>query len=298
MKPAFSTVACPEWTFPQLVQHAERWGFLGCELRTFGYGSTQFSCDPALTSPAKLRLLLERAGIEVVSLATSIRYDEPITPPILGNVLSDTEKSVRETKGAIDLAVRMECPYVRVFGFEIVGHEPRKSAIARIASRLGKAADHARNSGVKLLIENGGSFATSAQLAELMDAVGNPLLEAAYSLPVAALAGEKPEDGINVLSDRLACVKVRDFKGHQPCALGEGEMDTRGGIAALARAGFKGWVVYEYDRAWIKPDPENPPPPLDEVMKQSAMRLFEWIERGRGLSKRPDVERVTGASNP
>jgi sugar phosphate isomerase/epimerase len=267
-------------------------------LRTFGYGSTQFSCDPALSSASKVRLLLERAGLEIVSLATSIRYDEPITPPVLGLVFGDTERSVRESKGAIDLAVRMECPYVRVFGFEIVGNESRRSAIARIAGRLGKAADHARNSGVKLLIENGGSFSTSAQMAELMDAVGSPLLEAAYSVPVALMAGEKPADGINVLSDRLAIVKVRDYKGGRPRTLGEGEIDNRSAIDALAAARFAGWVVFEHDRAWIGGDAAHPLPDLDSVMKESAMRLFEWIERAKGLSKRPDVERVTGAANP
>jgi sugar phosphate isomerase/epimerase len=245
-----------------------------------------------------VRLLLERAGIEIVSMATSIRYDDPITPPVIGMIFGDTEKSVRETKGAIDLAVRLECPYVRVFGFEIVGSESRKSALARIASRLGKAADHARNSGVKLLIENGGSFSTAVQLAELMDAVNNPLLMAAYSVPVALQAGETAAGGINVLSDRLACVKLRDFKGGRPCALGEGDIDNRSAVEALARAKYAGWVVYEHDRAWFKPDPENPLPDLDSVMKQSAMRLFEWIERGHGMAKRPDLERVTGAATP
>jgi sugar phosphate isomerase/epimerase len=245
-----------------------------------------------------VRLLLERAGIEIVSMATSIRYDDPITPPVLGMVFADTERSVRETKGAIDLAVRLECPFVRVFGFEIVGHEPRKSALARISSRLGKAADHARNSGVKLLIENGGSFSTATQLAELMDAVNNPLLVAAYSVPVALLAGEQPADGINVLSDRLACVKLRDFKGGRPCALGDGEIDNKGAVAVLAKSGFAGWVIYEYDRAWFKPDADRPGADLNSVMKQSAMKLFEWIERGHGLAKRPDVERVSGAAMP
>jgi sugar phosphate isomerase/epimerase len=289
MKPAFSTLACPEWTFLRLAEQAAKWGFLGCELRTFGYGSTQFACDPALTSPAKARLLLERAGVEVVSLATSIRYDEPITPPVLGYVFGDTEKSVRESKGAIDLAVRLECPYVRVFGFEIIGSEARRRALVRISDRLRKAADHARNSGVKLLVENGGSFSTAVQLSELLDAVGSELVEAAYSVPVAALAGEKASNGINVLGEKLACVKLRDYKGGRPCALGEGEFDNRGAVEALARAGFAGWVVYEYDRAWFK---DEPLADVDQVMRTSAMELFEWIERGRGLSKRPDLERV------
>jgi sugar phosphate isomerase/epimerase len=178
MKPAFSTVACPDWTLDRIAQHAEKWGYLGCELRTFGYGSTHFACDPALTAPVKTRMLLERAGLELVSLATSIRYDDRITPPVVGNLL-DHESSVRESKSAIDLAVRLEVPFVRIFGFEIIGSEKRGSAMARIAARIGKAVDHARNSGVKLMLENGGSFSTAAQMAELMDLVNSPLLVAA-----------------------------------------------------------------------------------------------------------------------
>lgn len=280
MKPAFSTVACAEWTFDRLAKAAAGWGYLGCELRTFGYASTDFACDPALTAPAKVRGLLERAGLELVSLATSLRYDDPITPPVLGNVISDTEKSVRESKSAIDLAVRMEVPFVRVFAFEIVGSESRRSAIARIASRLGKAADHARNSGVKLLLENGGSFSTAAQMAELMDEIDNPLVAAAYSVPVGLAAEEKPADAFNVLGERLACVKVRDFDHGRPCALGDGQIDNRSAIEALGNLGFTGWVTYEYDRAWI--NTKTPLPPPEQVLEVSAKRLFQWIGGAQG----------------
>jgi sugar phosphate isomerase/epimerase len=291
MKPAFSTVACPEWTFSRIAERVNDWGFLGCELRTFGYGSTQFACDPALTAPAKVRLLLEKAGVELVSLATSIRYDEPISPPLIGRVFSDTERSVRESKGAIDLAVRLEVPLVRVFGFEFAG-ESRRSALARIASRLSHAVDRARNSGVKIMLENGGSFATATQMAELMDLVDSPLLVAAYSVPVAVAAGEKPADGINVLGERLVCAKVKDFKDGRPCALGEGEIDNKSAVDALAHAGFDGWVVYEYDRAWV-PAGKTPLPNADEVLGASARRLFEWIGRDRAFSRRPDLEKVS-----
>jgi len=288
MKPAFSTVACPEWTFERIATHAEKWGFLGVELRTFGYASTNFACEPALTAPAKVRGLLERAGLELVSLATGIRYDDPITPPVLGMLL-DHEHTVRESKSAIALAVRLEVPFVRVFGYEIVGSESRRSAVARIASRLYKACDHARNSGVKVMLENGGSFSTAAQMAEVMDAVNHPLLVAAYSPAVAALAGESGADGVNVLGDRLACLKVRDFAHGKPCALGDGQVDNRSAIDALGRLGFPGWVTYEYDGAWLGGPMQDP----SAVLEVSARRLFEWIgaARGRG-GLRPDPHQV------
>lgn len=269
MKPAFSTVACPDWTFPRIAEHACAWGFLGCELRTFGYGSREFACEPALTAPAKLRGMLERAGLSICSLATSIRYDEPVTPPLLGFLL-DQERMIRETKACVDMAVQLEAPFVRVFAFEVIGSEARKKAIARIADRLAKCADYCRNSGVRLMLENGGSFPRAADIAEIIDKVDHPLLCASYSTAVAQAAGEPVENGINVLGERAVSVKLKDMRGSTPCALGDGDLGPLDAVAALRRAGFDGWVIHEFDRAWIAGEYPN----LDEVMAKSAQRLF------------------------
>lgn len=280
MKPAFSTVAVPDWTLPRIAERAKAWGFLGVEFRSFGYGSTRIACDPSLSSPEKVRSSFARAGVELVSIATSIRYDRPVTPPVLGHLL-DTRREVRETHGAVDLAVSLECPFVRVFGFEIEGGESRKSAVARIADRLSQAADHCEKSGVQLMIENGGSFATSSDLADLIDRAESPLVRAAYSLGVGHAAGESPADAVNVLGDRLVSVKVRDFKNATPCALGDGDLHCREGIESLAKAGYTGWVVFEHDRLWFKDAPD-----AESTLTRSAKSLFEWIGAGTSHSHR------------
>ncbi|MDX2131367.1 MAG: sugar phosphate isomerase/epimerase family protein [Planctomycetota bacterium] len=270
MKPAFSTVALPAWTLPRIAERADAWGFLGVEFRTFGHGSSAIAGDPALTSPAKVRSLFAKSGVRFVSLATSIRYDEPITPPLLGQ-LFDTERSVRETTGAVDLAVQLECPLVRVFAFEVIGNESRTNALGRITRRLAKAIDHCDKSGVRLVLENGGSFNRAADLAEIIDLVDSPLLGVAYNLAVGVRAGDVPADAVNVLGDRLLTVKVRDFKDGVPCALGEGDLDCRRHVADLARAGYTGWLVHEYDGAWFPGSPD-----ADAVLARSARTLFEW----------------------
>ena len=89
-KPAFSTVACPEWTLDRAARAAAEWGYEGLELRTFGHGSTHLACDPALTSAEKVRKVLDDAGVAPFSLASGVRFDEPIRPPVIGRVLSDT----------------------------------------------------------------------------------------------------------------------------------------------------------------------------------------------------------------
>jgi sugar phosphate isomerase/epimerase len=273
---AFSTVACPDWTLARVAQAASDYGFDAVELRTFGSGSTQFACDPALTSPEKTRQIFTDAGVAVACLATSIAFDAPIRPPVIGRV-KDTELSIRQAKWAIDLAAALECPLVRIFGFEIRGGEKRSAAIARISQRLFLAADAARNTGVQLVLENGGSFPRAADLLELIRAVNSNLLGAAYSNAVAIDAGEDPLDGIAALGDRLWSVKFRDRDRHRfLCSIGDGAFDCPRTVRALAESGFRGPVVVEWDRAWI---PYLAP--ADDALPRAIRRVYEW----RGLDR-------------
>lgn len=274
MKPAFSTVACPDWTLDQVARGAEEWGFLGVELRTFGSGSTQFACDPALTAPEKTRSLFDRAGVEIACLGTSVRFDEPGGSP-LAYIVGDKDRSTREVKDAIQLACELECPFVRVFGFELEGNESRRRAMQRVVERLRLALAAARHTQVRLVIENGGTFRTATALAELLDQVDNPALGAAYSFATASSADENPAHGVNVLGDRLLMAKVADYHAGVPCALGQGDVPNRQGVEALAQSGFAGWIVYEYPRAWVGGATAAP----EGVLTQSAKALYSWIGR-------------------
>jgi sugar phosphate isomerase/epimerase len=270
MKPAFSTVACSDWTLPRIAERAAAWGYLGCELRTFGHASTQFACDPALSSSSKVRGLFERAGVQLATLATSARFDEPITMP--QQIIGDTEKSVRELKGCVDLAIALEIPYVRVFAFEEHAGVSHNTTVATIAERLFKAVDYARNSGVRILLENGGSFETAAKLAELVDRVHEPGLGVCYNAAVAEAAGESAPNGINVLGERIVTVKIQDLRAGLPCALGEGELNPKDVVASLAASAFKGWITFEYNRAWFSGSEEP-----EAVLSRSAKTLYSWI---------------------
>ncbi|MGQ0626918.1 MAG: sugar phosphate isomerase/epimerase family protein [Phycisphaerales bacterium] len=270
--PAFSTVACPEWPLEAVFDAGKRWGFLGVELRTFGDGSRQFACDPALTDPTKIRGMAERSGLGVVSLATGTRFDARMNPPVVGELLGDPEAPVREAKRAIDLAASIECPLVRVFGFEAATTEKVSVAAARIAARLAKVVDHAHRTGVRVAIENGGSFMRSSELAGIIDTVASPLLGACYNVAAGQHAGESPEAAFNVLGDRLWSVRVKDLKAGVPCGLGEGNVPVRPALDRLASIGFKGPVIFEYDRAWITGLPAS-----EGVLAEGARFLFAGL---------------------
>ncbi len=251
MKLAISTVACPDRTLTGVVELASRLDVHGIEMRTFGDDSAHFAPDPCLTSFPKIRAMLLDAGLELATLATSVRYDARISPPVVGRMIGDPERSVRETKRLIEVATQIESPFVRVFGFELHGKESRRSGLRRIVDRLAKSADCAHNTGVRLLLENGGSFPTAEDLAEIIDRVANPMLAAAYSPSVAQAVGEDPITGIDSLDGMLESVKLKDFDGTKPVPIGEGEMRCQDTVEHLARTGYGGWVVIEWDRLWL-----------------------------------------------
>lgn len=89
MKPAFSTIACPDWTLDRIVPLARELGYAGIELRSFGQtgggqSGSDLACEPCYTSARKLRELFETEGVEPACIATSIRYDHVVFPPSSG----------------------------------------------------------------------------------------------------------------------------------------------------------------------------------------------------------------------
>jgi sugar phosphate isomerase/epimerase len=158
-----------------------------------------------------------------------------------------------------------------VFGFQ-VGNEKRERAVARIVERLRLACDGARHSGVRLVLENGGSFETARDLTEIIEGVASPLLGASYSMAVAAAAGEDPIEGAAMLGARMWTARVRDrVPGGRPCMIGDGELGVPRFVDAIRGQGFSGWVIVEWDRAWL-PDLA----PADAVLPEAVRRLHAW----------------------
>lgn len=252
IRAAFSTLACPEWKLDRIAGAAAAMGFDGVELRTFGFGSTQTACDPALTDPAKTRAAFAREGVQIACLATSVRLDTPIRPKVFGRTfLFDQERSVREARRLIDLASELGAPLMRIYGFEVGPGETRKSTMKLILGRLAAVLDHARNRRVRIVLENGGSFCRAAELKELIDRGRHQLLGAAYGIAPGVWAGDTAAEAVTTLGRDLELARVKDLDDHgRPVLLGQGQTPVAEFLGALGRAGYGGWVVYEWDRAW------------------------------------------------
>jgi sugar phosphate isomerase/epimerase len=287
LKPAFSTVACPEWTLDRVALTAQRVGFAGVDLRTFGLNSRQFANDPALTDPAKIRRIFDQAGVSVCCVSTDCHFGDPVVPPVIGHFISDTEVEIRRAQQAIDIAESIEAPFVRVFGFRLPAEESRTLAVRRVVERLKKVIDHADKKGVRVVIENGGSFATSQQLIELLSDVNSNLLRASYNVLPAFMAGEKPSSGAAALASKgyLPVLRVKDVKAGRPTLLGSGDVPVRDAIVATAK--MDAWCIFEWDRAWLK-DVGEPEFALDHASRT----MWQWIGQATGNGQK------SGGSTP
>ncbi len=272
---AFSTVACHDLTLRPTLELAARTECDGVEFRTFGEGSTRFANDPGLTGAEKVAALCRDAGVDAAGLATGITLHSPVFPPVIGNVFRSRWGQTPMAEHAIDLAARIGAQYVRVFPFEIprMPLETRRSTLNRIAERLKRAANACRHKDVTLLIENAGDFATAEDLAEIIAKADAPHVAACYDLFAANTVEDDIDNAIAILGPRLAVARLRDRRGNTPALLGTGDLPTRDFVASLTRSGFSGWIVYEWERAWI----DNLAPAGDAI-PHAVSTIYHWID--------------------
>ncbi len=265
---AFSTIGLPDWTIDRVARSAEQWGADAVELRSFGPRGGRIASEPSETDPAKVRDALEAVGVGICSVATSCRFDEPITPPVIGHAISDTERTVRDAKRHSAIARAVGAPLVRVFAFDPPAGESRKSATRRIGDRLRRVADDARNTGLRIALENGGAYSRAEQVMELVRHVDTPLLGVCWSI---AASSEAPEDALRIIGDDLLMLRVKDTKQGAPVPLGEGDLPVGETVRLLVDAAFEGPVVFEWDRLW-RDDIESG----ERAIPASLTKLYEW----------------------
>ncbi len=281
MQVAFSTLICPEDTLERIARLAGELAFDAVELRTFGFGAGDLTCDPALTDPLKVRRVLAEHGVAPGCLSTSLKFDRTIFPPVIGRAITDQEREIRSAKRLIDLAARMDCPNVRVYAFESHGRETRRAAIRRIVWRLGMAVDAARNTGVRVVLENGGSFSTAAELSEILDQIPSTALGASYSVAAARHAGEDPVAGLELLSDRLAMVRLKGHRSGRPCLLADGDDPNADVVRALAARRYAGMLSYTYDRHFQAERARADMPGTEQVLRHAIECIYSWRDARR-----------------
>jgi len=228
---------------------------------------------------ARIEQTLNAQGIAVSAIASpigKIGIQDDFTPH-----LADFHR-------ALDLARRLNAPFVRIFSFFIPdGNDPathREAVLDRLA-QLVRAAD---GTGVTLLHENekGIYGDTPARCHDLLTAIDSPILRAAWDpanfVQVAGAAARPHDDGFDLLRPFIAYVHVKDAKSGGGCVTpaGEGDGQLRETIAALHADGFDGFFSLEPHLADAGPFSGFSGP----VLFQTAAQAFKGLLDERAIA--------------
>jgi sugar phosphate isomerase/epimerase len=252
---AFSTLGCPKWPWSRVLEQASALGYQAIELRGIE-GEMDLTKRPEF-APGRIAQSiadLKALGLTISDLGASARMHEA-DPKVRAAQLD-------EGKRFVDLAHALGVPYVRVFGDRVPQGETKAATIPRVVDGLRTLGEHAKTSGVGIIIESHGDFADSPSLGEILKGVAMPNVALLWDAHHTVVLGkETPETTYKALGSFVRHTHLKDSvpKGaeRQYVLTGKGDVPVKETIAVLVRNGYKGYYCYEWEKAW-HPEIEDP----------------------------------------
>ena len=266
-KITFSTLACPKWPIETVIARASEFGYDGIEWR----GGPQGHIHPSSPAEQKatLRRLCSDAGLTVLAVTAYTGF--------VSRSPEERQANVDELRHYADLAAELGARYVRTFLGELpAGTNPDVAMYSYMADCLYRASEHAESVGVGIAIEPHDNFARSSAVAPVLNhAPSHPALHVIWDIGNAFAAGEDPDEGFELLKDRLAYVQIKDGRGRgagwQLCSLGQGNVPLSQAFELLLAKGYKGALSVEWEYAW-HPELDSP-----EIALPASLRTVQEL---------------------
>src|SRR5437660_4140591 len=273
----FSTLGCPAWTWPQILDFAAAHGYVAVELR--GLQATMDLSQAPELAPGRLeeaKRQLAGHGLSVSDLGASAQMHE-----------MDPRKHAAQLAEAprfIALAQALGAPFGRVLGNHYVKYVPRADMLAHIARGLRELGDYAQPKGVTVLLESHGDFTDSPSLLELLRQADSPAVQLLWDAHHTFVSGkEQPEDTVRQLGRYIRHTHLKDSVpaattgGRRYVLTGTGEVPVRRQIEALVKIGYRGFYSFEWEKRW-HPDIAEP----EVAIAQFATVAAEYLH-GAGV---------------
>ena len=252
---AFSTLGCPKWPWARILEQASSMGFAGIEMRGIEM-QMDLPKRPEFTGTRIAQSLkdLDALDLKITDLGASARMHES-DPAVRAAQLDEGRRFV-------DLAHQLRVPYVRVFGDKIPPGEQKQAVVARVIDGLRALGEHARGSGVAIIIEAHGDFTDSPTLLELLKGAAMDNVALLWDAHHTFVSGkEQPAKTYAALKSFVRHTHLKDSRpegtGVRYVLTGAGTVPVRETVAVLSRGGYKGFYCFEWEKGW-HPEIEEP----------------------------------------
>ncbi len=246
---SFSTLGCPDWTFEKIVDFAAAHQYKGLEMRGIQRELDLPKCA-AFSTPENIAAtmkLMKDKGLKFVDLGSSatLHFAEG----------AERQKNLQDGKRFIDLAQKINCPFVRVYPNNFQKDQEQQATLDLISSGLKELGEHAKGSGVTVLMETHGDLVKTDDLEALMLAVNHPQVGLIWDISnMWTITKQPPAEVYSKLKKYIHHTHIKDAKlvdgKPQYVFLGKGEVPIFEAMDLLAAANYKGFFSYEWEKLW------------------------------------------------
>ena len=253
---SFSTLGCPDWTFQQIIDFAVDNNFKGIEIRGIQRELELTKCKE-FTSPENILATskqMAEKGLRFSDLGSSAAMHHSDG--------KERQKNLDEAKRFIDLAQKIQCPYIRVFPNNLPKDQERNATIDLIIQGLIELGNHAKGSNVTVLMESHGELVYMADLQKIMQSAEHKNVGMVWDIVNMWSATKEPPAAVYAtLKKYIRHTHIKDLKivdgKEQYTFLGTGETPIFEAIDILHKNGYKGYYSFEWEKLW-HPEIEAP----------------------------------------
>ena len=247
---SFSTLGCPDWSFESILDFAVNNNYNGIELRGIKRELDLSKC-PEFSSKENIqstRKRVEDKNLKIVDLGSSAQMHHPKG--------AERDENMDEAKRFIELAQQLHCPYVRVFpNIFPKGTRKEMRSLRHIVSALQELGDHAKGTGVKVLLETHGELVQSGDIEKIMQSVNHPGVGLVWDVVnMWSVTKESPAQVYSRLKKYIHHTHIKDLvfnNGKEEYVLlGKGTTPIFEAIDLLAKDGYEGYFSFEWEKLW------------------------------------------------
>ena len=258
LKLSFSTLGCPDWTFDDIVKFAGQHDYSGIEVRGI-LREMDLTKVPEFSSPQQIASTLRKMkdrNLVFVDLGSSAAMHYPEG--------SERTKNLDEAKRFIDLAAKLECPFIRVFPNQIPKDADRQQTLDLIAKGLRELGEYAKETKVSALLESHGEVIYKKDLKEIMESAGHEHIGLVWDIcNMWSVTKETPAEVYADLKPYIRHTHIKDLEmvdgKEKYVLLGRGIVPIFSAIDLLYKDGYAGYYSFEWEKLW---HPDIGPPEI------------------------------------
>jgi sugar phosphate isomerase/epimerase len=249
LKLSFSTLGCPDWSFDKIIDFARDNQYSGIEVRGILHQMDlplvpEFSNSETIATTMKK---MNDRGLKFVDLGSSCALHIPKG--------DERTKNLDEGKRFIDLAAKLNCPYIRVFPNQMPKDRDRQETLNLIIEGLKELGAYASNSNVTVLLESHGELIYKKDLLYVMEGAASPHVGLVWDVcNMWIVTKEPPEDMYASLKTYIRHTHIKDLKiengKEEYVLLGTGIVPIFQAIDLLYKNNYPGYYSFEWEKLW------------------------------------------------